>query len=154
MLDQVSDTTTAKVCPVTGASAVADLSDRSQSEWVVATAVRCRLAGYEFGDIACWELCSDLLEQRLGAYGPLVEAELSGFVRKLRRLMDRPFEYHPHPTRALASDEALLLDLIAQAGRGGDARALAGRLCPDPDALAALAATTAARLAKAGIKLG
>lgn len=144
-----------KVCPVTGQVAVGDLADRSTAEWLVATAVRCRMAGYEFHDINCWELGADLLEERIGAAAPLVEAELAAFVRKLRRLMSRPFLYHPHPTKALSGDEALLLELIARAGADDPATlAQARTLTPThAETLVTLASDTAKRLAKAGLRL-
>jgi len=144
----------AKVCPVTGVAAGADITDRDATEWLVATAIRCRLAGYEFGDINCWELGNALLEERLGPVAALVEAEIASFVRRLRGMMTRPLAYHPHPARALAGDEAILLDVIAHAGADHpDALRLAAALTPEPQALVALAKTSATRLAKAGLTL-
>lgn len=144
-----------RVCPVTGTALDTIATPADDASRLVVAVLRCRFAGYEFGDAACWELGHDLIAERLGgAYAGLLEAELAGFTRLLRGLMVRRFGYNPHPSKGLSVDEADLLDLLS--GEEGARRLAASRLVPTGAAgeLVAAAATTAARLAKAGLALG
>jgi hypothetical protein len=65
------------------------------------------MAGSEFHDFICWKLDANLIEARIGALAPLVEAEIAAFIRKLGRLMGAV------RIPSAPDDGAALLDLLA-----------------------------------------
>ncbi len=54
------------------------IAPRSGAEWLVGVGFRCWLAGYDTGDIACWENGWNAYAQALGT-DPLLSARLLGW---------------------------------------------------------------------------
>jgi hypothetical protein len=65
------------------------------------------MAGSEFHNFNCWKLDANLIEARIGALAPLVEAEIAAFIRRLGRLMGAV------RIPSAPDDGAALLDLLA-----------------------------------------
>jgi hypothetical protein len=100
------------------------------------TAFRCQLAGYETGDVACWETgwqgASRLLPL---ADAKRIMAEVAHFARVLRRTHARALAFMPYCCRRVTPDECLLVRLIGAAQRGQLVAAgrLAGELTDSED---------------------
>jgi hypothetical protein len=72
------------------------------------------LAGYDSGLVTPWEMTQTLYEELLGpAEGRRVVAELSHFVRTLRRCAACPLKSFPFNAHHVCRDECLALGLIA-----------------------------------------
>lgn len=108
------------------------------------------LAGFESGSVIPWEMTQTLYEELLGAaQGRQVVAELSHFVRTLRRCAACPLKSFPFNAHHVCRDECLALGLIAALqhdDEGAAATCLAAMSC---SALSAHLATAAACYADA-----
>ena len=94
-------------------------------------AFRCWLAGYETGDVACWELAW----QRVSRTVPLADAkrivaEVAQFTRVFRKTLACRFVYLPYCCARVTTDEHLAVRFIAcaQVGEMSRAAELAGKL--------------------------
>ncbi len=107
-----------------------DLLDRP-AESLVVRGFRCWMAGYEFGDIDCWETAwreySDVLGPRDAR---AVLSDLQFWIRTLREVSARPVSCFPHCCRHLCHDECMVLSLVSAHQRQdlGAARAAAHHL--------------------------
>jgi hypothetical protein len=94
--------------------AVSRVSQPSGAEWLVGMGFRCWLAGYETGDIACWE---NGWNQYARALGPerarRAVTELACWVRTVRASASRKIEYAPFGCPGFCADECLAISLIA-----------------------------------------
>ena len=89
------------------------LASRS-AEQLVLTGVRCWMAGYEHGDIQCWETAWRHYSSVLGTRnGRLLLSELQYWVRVLRDVSVRPISFYPHCCRHVCADECIALSLLA-----------------------------------------
>ena len=92
------------------------------------------LAGFDSGSVLPWEMAGTLYEELLGAAeGRRVVAELSHFVRTLRRCAACPLRSFPFNAHHVCRDECLTLGLIAalQHDDGAAARTcLSAMACP------------------------
>lgn len=87
---------------------------RSGAEWLVGVGFRCWLAGYDTGDIACWETGWNEYNRALGAErAKRAVTELACFVRTLRGCASRKIEYYPFGCAAFCPDECMAVSLIA-----------------------------------------
>jgi hypothetical protein len=83
-------------------------------EKLVLEGYRCWLVGFESGSVLPWEMAGTLYEELLGAAdGRRVVAELSHFVRTLRRCAACPLRSFPFNAHHVCRDECLALGLIA-----------------------------------------
>ncbi|MCP5083937.1 MAG: hypothetical protein GY948_19795 [Alphaproteobacteria bacterium] len=84
------------------------------AERLVLTGVRCWMAGYEHGDIQCWETAWRHFSSVLGARsGRLLLSELQYWIRVLRDVSLRPISFYPHCCRHVCADEFVGLSLLA-----------------------------------------
>ncbi len=84
------------------------------AERLVLTGVRCWMAGYEHGDIHCWETAWRHYSSMLGARnGRLLLSELQYWVRVLRDVSVRPLSFYPHCCRHVCADECIDLSLLS-----------------------------------------
>ena len=108
------------------------------------------LAGFDSGSVVPWEMTLALYEELLGgASGRHVAAELSNFVRTLRRCAACPLRSFPIGSRYVCRDECLALGLVAGLQHDDEGAALAclsAMACP---ALASGVAIAAASYADA-----
>lgn len=91
----------------------ADLLARPAEQLAIG-GVRCWIAGYELGDIQCWETAWSDYSSELGprvARG--VMTELQHFVRALRDGAVRQISCLPHCCRKLCRDECMALSLLS-----------------------------------------
>jgi len=92
------------------------------------------LAGFESGSVMPWEMTNTLYEELLGAAeGRRVVAELSHFVRTLRRCAACPLKSFPFNAHHVCRDECLALGLIAALqhdDQGAAATCLSAMACP------------------------
>jgi hypothetical protein len=92
------------------------------------------LAGFESGSVTPWEMAEALYEELLGAAeGRRVVAELSHFVRTLRRCAACPLRSFPFNAHHVCRDECLALGLIAalqHEDEGAAATCLSAIACP------------------------
>jgi hypothetical protein len=104
------------------------------------------LAGFESGSVMPWELTQTLYEELLGAAeGRRVVAELSHFVRTLRRCAACPLRSFPFNAHHVCRDECLALGLIAALqhdDQGAAATCLSAMACPSLSANVAEAAAS------------
>lgn len=90
-----------------------DLYTRS-AERLVLTGFRCWMAGYEHGDIQCWETAWRQYSSALGTRnGRLLLSELQYWVRVLRDVSARQISFYPYCCRHLCADEYIGLSLLA-----------------------------------------
>jgi hypothetical protein len=87
---------------------------RSGAEWLVGVGFRCWLAGYDTGDIACWENGWNEYARALGTE-PAKRAvtELACWVRAVRVTASRKIEYYPFGCAGFCADECMAISLIA-----------------------------------------
>ena len=84
------------------------------AERLVLTGVRCWMAGYEHGDIQCWETAWRHYSSVVGARdGRWLLSELQYWVRVLRDVAVRPIAFYPHCCRHVCADECVGLSLLA-----------------------------------------
>jgi hypothetical protein len=100
----------AQFCP---ASCPLKLLDR-KPERLVVTGLRCCMAGYNFGDIDCWETAWRSYCMELGTSDARrLMGELQYWVRSLRAEIARPLDIFPHGCGHVCPDECMALSLIA-----------------------------------------
>jgi hypothetical protein len=87
---------------------------RSGAEWLVGMGFRCWLAGYDTGDIACWESGWNEYARALGPErARRAVTELACWVRAVRASASRKIEYSPVGFPCFCADECLAISLIA-----------------------------------------
>ena len=86
----------------------------SGAEWLVGVGFRCWLAGYDSGDIACWETGWNAYSRALGAErAKRAVTELACWVRAVRAAASRKIEYCPVDCKGFCPDECMAISLIA-----------------------------------------
>jgi len=89
-------------------------SRKSGAEWLVGVGFRCWLAGYDTGDIACWETGWNAYARALGAErARRAVTELACWVRVVRTSASRKIEYYPVGCAGFCRDECMAISLIA-----------------------------------------
>jgi len=84
------------------------------AERLVGVGFRCWLAGYETGDIACWERGWNAYSVALGpSHAKRAVTELACWVRALRASASRKIEYSPVGCAGFCADECMAIALIA-----------------------------------------
>jgi hypothetical protein len=84
------------------------------AERLVGVGFRCWLAGYETGDIACWETGWNEYARALGPEcAKRAVTELACWVRTLRSCAARKLEYFPYGYAGFCADECMAVSLIA-----------------------------------------
>jgi hypothetical protein len=87
---------------------------RSGAEWLVGVGFRCWLAGYDTGDIGCWESGWNEYNRVLGpSRAKRAVTELACWVRTLRSTASRKIEYYPFGCSGFCPDECMAISLIA-----------------------------------------
>ena len=87
---------------------------RSGAEWLVGVGFRCWLAGYDTGDIACWENGWNEYNRILGpSRAKRAVTELACWVRAVRSSASRKIEYYPFGCSGFCPDECMAISLIA-----------------------------------------
>ena len=90
------------------------LPPRSGAEWLVGVGFRCWLAGYDTGDIACWENGWNEYNRLLGTErAKRAVTELACWVRAVRASASRRIEYSPFDCAGFCADECMAISLIA-----------------------------------------
>jgi hypothetical protein len=90
------------------------LPPRSGAEWLVGMGFRCWLAGYDMGDIACWENGWNAYSRALGPErAKRAVTELACWVRAVRANASRKIEYYPVGCPGFCADECMAISLIA-----------------------------------------
>jgi hypothetical protein len=90
------------------------LPPRSGAEWLVGVGFRCWLAGYDTGDISCWEHGWNEYSRVLGAErAKRAVTELACWVRAVRSSAARKIEYYPFACPGFCTDECMAISLIA-----------------------------------------
>lgn len=73
-------------------------------------------AGYEYGDVSCWEHVWNGYSSTLGApVAKQVVTELSCWVRQIRQISRRRIEVYPMACRGFCRDECIAISVIAAA---------------------------------------
>jgi hypothetical protein len=86
----------------------------SGAEWLVGVGFRCWLAGYDTGDIACWETGWNAYARTLGTErAKRAVTELACWVRAVRASASRRIEYYPFGCAVFCPDECMAISLIA-----------------------------------------
>lgn len=87
---------------------------KSGAEWLVGVGFRCWLAGYDTGDITCWETGWNAYSRSLGpSRAKRAVTELACWVRAVRASAARKIEYHPFGCPGFCRDEYMAISLIA-----------------------------------------
>lgn len=83
-------------------------------ERLVGLGFRCWMAGYQTGDISCWEVAWQAYEKILGsrAAEPAL-GELSSWVRSIRNTSRRQIELYPARCPGFCRDESMAIAMIA-----------------------------------------
>ena len=90
------------------------VAPRSGAEWLVGTGFRCWLAGYDTGDISCWENGWNAYARTLGTErAKRAVTELACWVRAVRATASRKIEYAPVGCPGFCADECMAISLIA-----------------------------------------
>jgi hypothetical protein len=90
------------------------MAPRSGAEWLVGTGFRCWLAGYDTGDISCWENGWNAYARALGTErAKRAVTELACWVRAVRATASRRIEYFPVGCPGFCADECMAISLIA-----------------------------------------
>ncbi len=88
------------------------------AEQIVLVGARCWMAGYEHGDIECWETAWRHYSRMLGTReGRLLLSEMQYWVRVLRDVSVRTISFYPHCCRHICADEYISLCLLAACQR-------------------------------------
>ena len=83
-------------------------------ERLVGIGFRCWLAGYQTGDIACWEQAWDVFAGELGASrAKIAITELSCWTRAISQSALRPIEVFPRPCANFCRDECIAVSMVA-----------------------------------------
>lgn len=86
----------------------------SGPEWLVGVGFRCWLAGYDTGDITCWENGWNTYNRVLGpARAKRAVTELACWVRAVRAAASREIQYNALDARRFCADECMAMSLIA-----------------------------------------
>jgi len=92
----------------------------SGPEWLVGVGFRCWIAGYDTGDITCWENSWNTYNRVLGpARAKLAVTELACWVRAVRAATSRKIEYNSLDARRFCADECMAMSLIAASQQQG-----------------------------------
>ena len=85
-------------------------------EMLVGVGFRCWVAGYDTGDIGCWETAWNIYATTLGPLEakPAV-AELAYWARSLCEAAQRDLDYYPVGCRGYCRDECMAISLVAAA---------------------------------------
>lgn len=87
---------------------------RYEPERMVGIGFRCWLAGYETGDINCWEAGWNHISRELSPQrAKPVVAELACWVRVIRAAACRKLEYYPVNCAGFCRDECFAISMIA-----------------------------------------
>ena len=87
---------------------------RSGAEWLVGVGFRCWLAGYDTGDIACWETGWNAYARVLDTErAKRAVTELACWARAIRASASRKIEYYPFGCAGFCRDECMAISLIA-----------------------------------------
>lgn len=90
------------------------VAPRSGAEWLVGMGFRCWLAGYDTGDISCWENGWNAYARALGTErAKRAVTELACWVRAVRATAARKIEYSPVSCPGFCADECMAISLIA-----------------------------------------
>jgi hypothetical protein len=90
------------------------VAPRSGAEWLVGMGFRCWLAGYDTGDISCWENGWNAYARALGTErAKRAVTELACWVRAVRATASRKIEYYPVGCPGFCADECMAISLIA-----------------------------------------
>ncbi len=90
------------------------LRPRGGAEWLVGVGFRCWLAGYDTGDISCWEHGWNEYARVLGPErAKRAVTELACWVRAVRSSAARSIEYSPFSCPGFCADECMAISLIA-----------------------------------------
>jgi hypothetical protein len=86
----------------------------SGAEWLVGVGFRCWLAGYDTGNIACWETGWNAYANALGTErAKRAVTELACWVRAVRSSASRKIEYYPVGCALFCPDECMAISLVA-----------------------------------------
>ena len=87
---------------------------KTGAEWLVGVGFRCWLAGYDTGDIACWETGWNAYARALGTErAKRAVTELACWVKAVRASASRKIEYYPFGCAGFCRDECMAISLIA-----------------------------------------
>lgn len=87
---------------------------RTGAEWLVGVGFRCWLAGYDTGDISCWEKGWNEYNHILGASrAKRAVTELACWVHALHSSASRKIEYYSFACPGFCTDECMAISLIA-----------------------------------------
>ena len=90
------------------------IAPRSGAEWLVGMGFRCWLAGYDTGDISCWENGWNAYARALGTErAKRAVTELACWVRAVRATASRKIEYSSVGCPGFCADECMAISLIA-----------------------------------------
>jgi hypothetical protein len=90
------------------------VAPRTGAEWLVGMGFRCWLAGYDTGDISCWENGWNAYARALGTErAKRAVTELACWVRAVRATASRRIEYSPVGCPGFCADECMAISLIA-----------------------------------------
>lgn len=139
-------------------SGLSSISLDRRAERLVVLGMRGWLAGYETGDIACWEAVWNDYCRELGpTRAKRVVSELAGWVRVLRSEACRAIDCYPRPCKVMCRDECLALRLVSGCQKGmrplaceSACQLIAGARI---DELVSAAECLAAELAEAGLEI-
>jgi hypothetical protein len=86
----------------------------SAPERLVGVGFRCWLAGFQTGDIGCWEVAWEEMSRAVGtrAAKPLM-TELAHWVRAVQETAERRIEVYPADCRRFCRDECLAISMVA-----------------------------------------
>lgn len=99
---------------VTGRATQLGFVALSGAERLVGVGFRCWLAGYDSGDISCWEKGWNEYAHALGAErAKRAVTELACWVRAVRASASRKIEYCPVGCQGFCADECMAISLIA-----------------------------------------
>lgn len=85
-------------------------------ERLVGMGFRCWLAGYQSGDIECWEMAWKQFSERLGPQcAKTVVSDLSIWVRTVRQAAARDIEVYPAGCSGFCRDECMAVAMVAAA---------------------------------------
>ena len=86
----------------------------SGAEWLVGVGFRCWVAGYDQGDITCWENGWSAYKRALGpSRAKRAVTELACWVRAIRSNASRKIEYNPMDSKRFCADECMAMSLIS-----------------------------------------
>lgn len=86
----------------------------SAPERLVGVGFRCWLAGFQTGDIGCWEVAWEEMSRAVGPRNakPLM-TELAHWVRAVQETAERRIEVYPAECRRFCRDECLAISMVA-----------------------------------------